>query len=595
MTTWAEASALTWEQIGAHTWAELLDRFLRIEIAGVDYGVPRLDTLKINHIIEERSTASFELVDKENAYNFQYGQEVIIYDYDDHILFGGLITCPQRVSTAAPSWGWCIHYIDAVDYHALADRRVFLGAYEEATGGEIVQDILLILAEEGITEGRIDAGDDITNISFNRVMCTEALEKVSELCGFTWYITEEKKLYFVPRGTYKAAWNISTGSEFLHGSMKIIHGNPEYRNVQYIQGGQALTTTQTESFKGDGTERSFTLRYPPAKQPVITRNGNPQTIGIKGVNPSGFNFYWSKGDLVIAQETSDTVLQNTDVLIVEYTGTFRLIAKASQSAEITRQRLAQGFGSGKIESIAKDAAIQSQDAAISMARAKLLHYARIGDKVQYETLEHGLYSGVLQTIDYPEAGLNELELLITNVYLSSDQGILVYSVEGVNGPVEDSWEKIFCRLADETKRQSAEGLGEADVIQGLEEFSKVWYPTDHPNPFLSVDSSGTPADIDFPCLADADKLSYCVLYSGGTEFFRKPITSQIIAAAQIDTICLVLAAEANDVPISHVGLWGGDGCNSTAGTGIEMEKHEFVKTKNSLESLQFNFTDTYEA
>ena len=161
--------------------------------------------------------------------------------------------------------------------------------------------------------------------------------------------------------------------------------------------------------------------------------------------------------------------------------------------------------------------------------------------------------------------------------------------------MEDSCEKIFCRLADETKRQSAESLGEADVVQGLEEFSKVWTSSDHPNPFLSVDSSGTPADIDFPCLTDADKLSYCVLYTGGVEFFRKPVTSQTIGATQIDTVCLVLAAEANGVAISHVGLWGGDGCSQTAGTGIEMETHAYVKTKTSLESLQFNFTDTYEA
>jgi hypothetical protein len=595
MVTWDELAALTWDELcELYTWDDLAGKNIYAVIAGTNVGNIRRDSLSIRHRIEERSAADFQIVDEGDDYYFEYGQEVKIYDFDGILLFGGLIT--EAMKTAIkPDWSVCVHEISCTDYTALADRRVFLGAYEEATGHEIVQDIMVVLAEEGITEGDIQLGEDLENLSFNRIMCSEALDKVAELCGYTWFINEFKQLYFIARGTYPAAWHITDGSKIRRGQLDIITGNPEYRNVQYIQGGQAMTSLQTEPFTGDGVERNFTLNYPPAKQPIITLNGNPQTIGIKGVNTSGFDYYWSKGDLIIAQDTDGVILEATDNLVIQYYGTYKLIAKASQYAEITRQKIAQGFGSGKIENIVKDAAVQSQASAISMARAKLLHYASIGVKIRYETFYAGLAAGVVQDVDYEAAGLTALEMLIFSIDISSEKGKPVYKIEAGVGPVEDSWEKIFCRLADETKRQSAESLGEADVIQGLEEFSKIWYSTDHPNPFLSVDSSGTPADIDFPCLADADKLSYCVLYSGGVEFFRKPITSQVLGATQIDTVCLILSEEANNVAISHVGLWGGDGCSSTAGTGIEMEKHEFVKTKNALESLQLNFADTYEA
>ncbi len=53
----------------------------------------------------------------------------------------------------------------------------------------------------------------------------------------------------------------------------------------------------------------------------------------------------------------------------------------------------------------------------------------------------------------------------------------------------------------------------------------------------------------------------------------------------------MLAAEANGTPITYVALWGGDGCSDTPGSGIEMSKHEYSKTKNVLESLQFDFED----
>lgn len=553
------------------------------------------DSLQISHQIEERSTADFKVKDTAKAYAFEYGQEVIIRDNDFNILFGGLIEQASRESLGA-NWEAYIWDISCTDYHALADRVTFLGAYDSCTGREVVLDILDILDDEGVTEGEIQLGESLEYLSFNRVMCSEALDKMAELCGFTWFISEEKKLYFVARGTYTAAWSIADlAPNFRRGTLSIISGNPEYRNVQYIQGGQALTSVQTESFVGDGTIRSFPLGYPPAKEPTITLNGTAQTVGIKGVDTSGYDWYWSKGDMVIAQETTGTVLESSDVLSVSYIGTYKLIAKATQTSEVTRQRLAQGFGTGKIERVTKDATVQSQDAAVDMAKAKLLHYATIGNKIFYETFDGGLACGTLQTNTFTLAGLVASQDLITTITITSEGEIPVYKVMACEGPVEDSWEKIFCRLADETKRQAGENLGEADVVQGLEEFSKVWTSSDHPNPFLAVyPGTATPADVDFPCLADDDKLSYCVLYSAGVEFFRKPITVQTIGAAEILTTCLILAAEANAVPISHVGLWGGDACSQTAGTGIEMEKHAYVKTKSSLESLQFDFVDTYE-
>ena len=83
-----------------------------------------------------------------------------------------------------------------------------------------------------------------------------------------------------------------------------------------------------------------------------------------------------------------------------------------------------------------------------------------------------------------------------------------------------------------------------------------------------------------------------MLYSSGVEFFRKQITTQTIHAAEIDSICLILAAEANGQAISHVGLWGGDAASDVAGTGIELEKIAFSRAaKTSLESFQLDFAD----
>jgi hypothetical protein len=65
------------------------------------------------------------------------------------------------------------------------------------------------------------------------------------------------------------------------------------------------------------------------------------------------------------------------VLTVQYTGAYKLIVKASQAAEITRQKVVQGFGSGKVEKTFSDSSLLTQDAALVSAKAKLLHYARL--------------------------------------------------------------------------------------------------------------------------------------------------------------------------------------------------------------------------
>jgi hypothetical protein len=548
---------------------------------------------EIDYRLEERSTARFAVYDLNKEFTFDYGQEVIIED-DSFRLFGGIIDSLEKGVASHDTNSGFFYDITAVDYQALADRRQFFKAYETVDAHAIVGDILAILSEEGVMAGEIQAGPSLTRVTFNGLSCAESLDKVAELSGFTWFIDENKQLYFIERTTYAADWDVVTGQEILWDpAPQLSIGNPEYRNVQYLQAGNAETSPITQHFKGDGVNQTFTVGFPIAREPVITLNDDPQTVGIKGVDVSGFNWYWNEGDASITQDFDGTPISETDDLSVTYIGTFPLICRATQYAEITRQKLAQGFGSGRIEKTYKDSSLKSQDTATEAAVKKLLHYAVIGRSVSYDTTTPGLAVGVIQHVTLPLLGLNDAEMLIHHITVSFEP-VTTYSVEACEGPVDSSWEKLFCDLAAEIRNRAAEEVGEADVVQGLEEFSKEWLANEHPNPFLAVyPDSATPGDIDFPCLADTDKLSYCVLYDiYGVEFFRKPITAQTIEENMITTITLILAAEGNDQQIGYVGLWGGDLCSDAAGSGIEMEKFAFSKVKTSLESLQLNMTDT---
>ena len=124
---------------------------MRILINGVDKtSLYRNKTLRIRDTVNQRSTASFTLVDPDCNYHPEAGQPIEIYDGDNDLVFSGLIDQPEEVSPM----GADVLYIDieAVDNQAICDRRRVIESYDNTQAGDIVQDIITkVLSDEGIT------------------------------------------------------------------------------------------------------------------------------------------------------------------------------------------------------------------------------------------------------------------------------------------------------------------------------------------------------------------------------------------------------------------------------------------------------------
>lgn len=594
---WSDVAALLWSDMADTTWGEPLGDWAHLatltwqEVADFQNYL-MLEGFQIEHRIEERSTCSLQIKDLAAAFSFEYGQEVIVKEDNSDIVYGGLISVAGK-SMLAP--GKLLHTLQVGDYHSLAENRMFVHAYEATSGATVAWDVLDILITEGITIGQIqDDGVALEMLTFNYVTCAEALDKIAELCGYTWFINEEKKLYFVARDAYEATWDIVDGTEIRYEGTEVTNGNPEYRNIQYLQGGQAETSELTEYFIGDGTVKTFTVGYPLAKEPHVYVNTAEQAVGIKGLSEVAVKWEWNKGDPVVTQVATESPLAITDDLKIVYFGAFKLMCKVSQMAEITRQKVVQGFGTGKIERRDTDNSLQDLVAATDAAKAKLSKFAVIGRTLTYTTDTSGLAAGTLQTVTLTELGIVAEDLLIVSVVMTAPEGHVTYVVEAVEGPVDQSWQTFFCALSALARRKQFEeqGVSETVIVQGLEAFSKTWLVTEHPNIFLEVfPDTATPADVDFPCLASEDRLTHLVLYTGGAEFFRKAITLQTQTATDIESTTIVLSSEANGIPIDYVGLFGGVQASLTPASGIEMNKFAYVKTKSSLESLQFDISN----
>ena len=298
-------------------------------------------SLSIERRIEERSTASFNVVDIIGAADYVRGMPVLIYDPDVTLIFAGFIDDPGRARMGVIG-SHLLHNITCMDNHDLADKRLIVKSYTDKTLEYIVEDILTdSLVAEGVSEGEIQTGPTISEATFNYVRVSEAFDALKELSGFTWYIDELKKLYFIDRTTNIASWNLDNSTyKPIKGSVHLSKGNPLYRNRQYIKGGTGITAVQTGTFTGDTVMKAFTVGYPIAQKPVVTANGgvvNPNLVGIKGID-TGMTCYWNKGDATITFEAPPDV----NPVIITYYGLYPLIVRADSYTDILARLAIEG-------------------------------------------------------------------------------------------------------------------------------------------------------------------------------------------------------------------------------------------------------------
>lgn len=410
------------------------------EIGGVPV-VIRYGSLFINKRIEERSTASFVVIDETGDKSYSKGTPVEIFDAAATLIFAGFIDTPEQ-DEIAPDSG-LFHFLSCIDNHYLADKRLVIKSYTDKTLKYIVEDIWGdYLDAEGLTIGEVQTGPVIKSAIFNYVKVSQAFDALKELSGFTWFIDENKALYFIDRTTNAAPWDLD-GATYkpLEGSEHLSSGNPLYRNRQYIRGGKGVTSEQTETFTGDGNAVAFTLGYPLALEPEVTvadRAPEAQAVGIKGLD-AGKDCYWNKGDATIIFEVAP---ENTKLVTVVYKGQYPLIARADNYADIVARQAIEG-GTGIVEDIVTEAQHETDDAMRESAKAKILRYCQAAEKFTYQTRTSGLAPGQLQAITHSPFGFSSHQMLIESISIAADVNSLIYTVNCITGPAMGSWTRFF--------------------------------------------------------------------------------------------------------------------------------------------------------
>ncbi len=426
-----------------------------VKVGGVGKELQR-GSLTIDHRIEERSVAMFTIYDEAAASHYEQGEAILIYDQDAVLVFGGIVDRPEERRLGAGLQ----HSIRCIDYHYHADKLIAADSYTTDDCGTMIEDLRSdLLNAEGISAGTIQAGPTISALVINYVTVAKAFDAIAELAGFTWYIDENKALYFIDRATNAAPWAI-TSADMLKGKSRLQRGHRQYRNRQYIRGGKAATDPQTENRTADGETESFAMGYPLIQAPTVTEDAGGKTVGIKGID-TGKDYYWNKGDPII---TAAVAPANGVALAFTYVGEFNIMAVSYDTDAVTARLAVEGVGTGYVDDMSEDHNANTLLAAFETATAKIERFAADGKKFRFETWRSGLKPGQLATVTYSPFGLAAAEMLIEAVRVRPKGDWLLYQVTAVEGPVSGSWAKFFGALSTGQIAVDKQTIGEETIL-----------------------------------------------------------------------------------------------------------------------------------
>jgi hypothetical protein len=515
------------------------------------------------------------------------------------------------------------HHLECVDLHYLADKRVITAAYQDQTAGAIVRDIISThLAGEGVTEGIIHDGPTIRAVTWAYAPIADALRDLAERAGYWWRIGHDAALDFAAPLDLITVWAgddaTLAGDDSLlageHGAaggalldvpavaladtIRVARGSDGYRNRQWVRGGRDRSVPQVEVQHGDGEKRAFALGFPVAEEPTVevSRAGGAyqaETAGAAGIQ-SDRQWLYSFASPTLHQNTTGTRLAPEDRVRVTYVGLFDVISRVDDPPAQVDRAAVEG-GTGVVEQVLIDSTSRQREAAFQLAGEMLAYWTRSAVTVRFATLDTTLTVGTAARVQLPEAGLDGESALIVSVERFTRQQVPHAIVTLAAGPLEGSWAQWLGALSRRIDRAAEPRGDEVEVVTTFEPFEKFWAEAETPNIFRETrakTSGGAVAGADtYPEFEAQHRVTHLEWWHAGSPLGRKAFTTQ--QGADTDSIITTTVLVTTDAvgEIAELAWYGGWQAAAGIGTGVEIDRAAFVKTKTDIEQIVIEKTD----
>jgi hypothetical protein len=204
-------------------------------IAGVSKQIT--DGWSLREIINGRNTIRFEVLSADGSYRPAKHDEVILTE-DGTRIFGGNIDQPSETGTAGHGGTAMRTACSAVDFNALADRRILTGVIPAGPLKAALQQVDDFLAPYGVT---LDAGQvtgpNLPDMTFGYTRLDQIFNQFSVLSsGYVWEVDYNKTLRMFLPGTVAAPFNLVDGDGNAIDDITIAPSRVDYANKVFVIG-----------------------------------------------------------------------------------------------------------------------------------------------------------------------------------------------------------------------------------------------------------------------------------------------------------------------------------------------------------------------
>jgi hypothetical protein len=334
-------------------------------------------------------------------------------------VFGGRI---YAVTTSDAGHGKKFHSVQAKDYSYDLGRLLVVEEYDGMTVEDVITAILTAYAPD-FTHSNVVCTLNVVKVVFDRITVMQAIQKLADMAGFSWYVDYDKDIHFFEKNTEPAPFTIEDDNgNLIAETLEITDDLSQIRNRIFIKGGEVEGDERTEPINGDGTKKQFKLSNKFSHIPTVMVGGVPKTVGVDYIDDeASFDCFWDYNQQYI--RFKDTTIPGVGANNILVTGLplYRLVVQVSDPTSIT--------ANGIFEYTETDETLKSRESAVAFARAQIAAYKDGVTEGHFETYTPGLRSGQIIEISTSLRGVTEYFLIQRTSFSMLTQTSFVWSVE----------------------------------------------------------------------------------------------------------------------------------------------------------------------
>lgn len=241
----------------------------------------------IRETVNGRNAINFEITSLDGSYRPDLLDEVIITENGTRI-FGGNIDQPSERSSASDDGTSLTTAVSAVDFNALADRRVVNGVVLGGTLKYMLQQLEAYLTPYGVAldVAQVD-GPTIPDLTSGYSRVDELFNQLSVLSGgYVWEIDYNKTLRMFLPGSTPAPFNVVDGDGNAILDITVTPSRNDYANKVYVMGGGDVPYVASDNDGGPTADLvEAVIRYPDILDPAALDALAPQELARRLLQP----------------------------------------------------------------------------------------------------------------------------------------------------------------------------------------------------------------------------------------------------------------------------------------------------------------------